>query len=122
MSIPEFTAQASLYRTSNRYRSPGFDNPAQSTVISPQLGGKEFKGMSGCIDDCLDKNPSFTPIQCRRSCSDPFGGLDLGTSRSWFNDFLSSAGIDMWEIGCKINPFSPPYACGWLANLMRSQS
>src|SRR5437660_529112 len=35
MNIPEFTAQSSLYRTSNRYRSLAFDGA--STLFVPQL-------------------------------------------------------------------------------------
>ncbi len=88
----------------------------------PQLGGKGFKGMAGCIDDCKDKYIGKTDTECRKMCSDPYAGTDLGTTGNWFNDFLSSAGIKMWEIGCKINPYSPPGFCGWAANIMRSES
>ena len=32
--------------------------------------------------------------------SDPFGGVDLGTERSFWDGFLSDAGISFWEVGC----------------------
>ncbi len=48
MSIPEFTAQASLYMTSNRYRSLAFDSAsAQGTTIIPQLPQRDAPGRGG---------------------------------------------------------------------------
>jgi hypothetical protein len=123
MKIPRFNAEASLNRTCKNYCSPalGRASPKRTAVI-PQLGGKGFKGFEGCIIDCAENNPLWTHEQCRRSCADPFAGVDLSTPRSWFNDFMSSTGIDLWEVGCSINPYSPPGVCGWLANEMRRQS
>lgn len=122
MSIPEFTAQESLTKTTNHYRSLAFDSASpKRTVVIPQVGGPGFKGLRGCIDDCIDRNPHMTVEQCRRSCVDPFGGRDLGTSRSSLDTFLTGAGIDFWEAGCTgITGAAGP--CGWLADAMRRQS
>jgi hypothetical protein len=125
MKIPEFTAAASLHRMSNNHRSPapGRASPKRTAVI-PQLGGKEFKGFSGCMDDCIDRHPELTPEQakpvCTRICSDPFMGHDLSTSGSGLNDFLSSAGIDFWEGACSL--YGHPVPCRLLANVIRGQS
>lgn len=57
MNIPEFTAQASLYRTSNRYRSSGGDfggsMPAQSVVAAYIPGPETQNRCSGCTDVCV---------------------------------------------------------------------
>ena len=124
MKIPEFTAEASLYETSSRYRSPGQRGGTQRPDIIPQRGGVGFKGHPGCEMDCLDQHPGLTHDQCRRMCNDPFGGTDLSTPGNWLNHLLSSAGIDFWEGACRVNPVSGsvPYLCGSLANEMRRQS
>jgi len=57
MNIPAFTAQASLYRTSNRYRSSGAEcdgsMPAQSVVAAYIPGPETMNRCSGCIDVCV---------------------------------------------------------------------
>jgi len=81
MKLPEFTAQASLYRTSNRYRSPGQRGEPQRTVVIPQLGGPGFEGLQNCINDCVDRLLYYHPElkraealkQCRAECHDPVG-------------------------------------------------
>lgn len=86
MNIPEFTAQASLYRTSNSYRSLAFDRASlQRTVLVPQLGGPGFEGYGNCISDCIDTkqyyNPKLTYEEagqaCAGACRDP-GGTSPG--------------------------------------------
>lgn len=122
MKIPEFTAEASLYQTSNKCRSLPFDRTSPKTnVVIPQLGGKGFKGFQGCVSDCLDQNPNLTRHQCEGRCKDPFAGVDLGTSRSWFDSFLTNIGIDFWEAGCT-GITGAPVPCGWLADVIRRQS
>jgi hypothetical protein len=79
MNIPQFTAQSSLYRSSNRYRSLGQRDELQTTVVIPQLPQKDAPGPGGCISDCMDKYPPTRSReqlreqreQCRREC---FGG------------------------------------------------
>lgn len=55
MNIPEFTAQASLYRTSNGYRSYGSDfgvsPPAQSVVAAQS--GERFAECDACEKGCF---------------------------------------------------------------------
>jgi len=119
MKIPEFTAEASLYETRTRYRSLRPEGGPQGTVL-PQLGGKGFKGMAGCMMDCEDRHPNWTTAQCARTCKDPFAGVDLSTPGNWFNDFLSSAGIDLWETAC--GSLVHPVPCAWVADEMRRQS
>ena len=53
MNIPEFTAQASLYRTSNSYRSLAFEGGrTKKSVVTPQLGGPVSKLIANCLSDC----------------------------------------------------------------------
>jgi hypothetical protein len=120
MKIPEFTAEASLYVASNRYRSFGQHGEGQRFGVIPQLGGPEYKGYQGCLDDCMDQHPGWTLRQCAHTCRDPFTGVDLGTSRSWFNDLLTQGGIKFWEVAC--GTLLHPIPCGWLADVMRRQS
>jgi hypothetical protein len=122
MSIPGFTADAGLYETRNSYRSPAFNGGSSHGVgIIPQLGGRGFKGFAGCQADCMDMHPNFTREQCRRACVDPFGGTDLGTSRSFWDTFLTKIGIDFWELGCT-SITGAPVPCGWVADEIRRQS
>ena len=118
MRIPKFTADASLYRTTNRYRSGGRGEKSEGTTVVPQIGGKDFKGKSGCVMDCLDKYPNLTPLQCSRRCSD--SGIAGKSSDDWLNDTLTGGGIDFWEIGC--SALSNAYLCGKMADVMRRQS
>ena len=129
MKIPKFTAQASLYRTSNSYRSPALDRASpKRTAVTPQIGGPDYKGFGGCIDDCMDRVQYFQPelthkqamLECSRGCRDPFAGVDLSTPRNSFNDFLSSAGIAFWEEGC--SALVNPGLCRLVANEIRRQS
>jgi hypothetical protein len=57
MNIPQFTAQASLYRTSNRYRSSSADCdgsiPTQSVVAAYIPGPETQNKCSGCIQYCV---------------------------------------------------------------------
>jgi hypothetical protein len=121
MKLPMFTAESSLYATRGVDR---FVRPAIATGhanrVTPQLGGKGFKGFHGCIDDCMDSHPNWNVKQCARACRDPFSGVDLGTESNGFNDFLSGAGIDFWEAGC--SSLVNPWACRQVANVMRRQS
>jgi len=57
MNIPAFTAQASLYRTSNRYRSSGGDfggSISAQSVVAAYIPGPETQNRcSGCTDVCV---------------------------------------------------------------------
>src|SRR6476620_12455766 len=56
MSLPAYTAQASLYRTSNRYRSSVAEFsgsvPAQSVVAAYIPGPETQNRCKGCTDAC----------------------------------------------------------------------
>jgi hypothetical protein len=77
MNIPQFTAQASLYRSGNHYRSPGLGGEWQKTVVTPQLGGPGFEGLANCLMDCADQHPDWSAARCRTICRDP-GGTGSG--------------------------------------------
>ena len=66
MNIPKFTAQASLYRTGNRYRSLGYMGGPQTTDLTPQL----FRGSGG------------TELLCREQCEKSCMGNDTPTERA----------------------------------------
>jgi hypothetical protein len=57
MSIPEFTAESSLYRTSNRYRSSVADfgdSIADQSVVAAYIPGpRTQERCSGCTDPCV---------------------------------------------------------------------
>src|SRR6266850_5982083 len=100
MNIPQFTAQASLYRTNNRYRSLAFDYASPpKTVLVPQLGGPGFEGLANCLMDCADKHPTWTAEQCNKICSDP-GGFKVPTyhpgqtTQIRCNDCIKSCAIE----------------------------
>lgn len=108
MNIPEFTAHASLYRTSNSYCSLAFDRASPlRTVLVPQLGGPGFEGWANCISDCVDTHPHWTAAQCRASCRDPGApppppadptNRDLSIAGCWFRWSLCNA--DPLGFGC----------------------
>lgn len=67
MSIPAFTAQASLYRTSNRYRCVGVQfggsKPLQSVVAAYIPGPETQNKCSGCDDGCaVSRNICLTKV------------------------------------------------------------
>lgn len=70
MNLPGFTAQASLYRTTNRYRSSGSGcgDLRLGEPIVPQLLPKDAPGPLGCLSDCRDEHPNWTSAQCHRYC------------------------------------------------------
>jgi len=121
MKLPLFTAEASLYASgsNDRFIRPDPARQPMDAVIA-QLGGRGFKGFSGCVSDCLDLHPTWTKAQCARTCRDPFAGVDLSTPSNGVNDFLSGAGIDFWEAEC--SALVHPWACREVARVIRGQS
>ncbi len=104
MNIPEFTAQASLYRTSNHYRSLAFDCASpQRTVLVPQLGGPGFEGFGNCISDCADLHPDWTAARCGAACRANDGPPPPPTDPT--NRDLGIAGCWFWWTACTTNPF-----------------
>jgi hypothetical protein len=83
MNLPAFTASASLYRTSNRYRSLRQGGEVQRTAVNPQLGGPGFEGLANCLNDCADEHPDWTAARCRAICRDP-GGTSPGGYRAGY--------------------------------------
>jgi len=121
MSIPGFSAQASLYKTSNRYCSLTFDHASpQRTVLVPQIGGPGFEGFDNCLSDCADRHPDWTDKKCQKSCR----ASELGSGpspQSGLDAFLSDTGINFWEAGCSaITGF--PLGCKYVADVIRRQS
>lgn len=117
-NIPGFTAAASLGPTGNRYSTHANRGAGPNSVLVPQLGGKGYKGFAGCQMDCADQHPTWTAAQCAKICRDP-GHADP-SSDSWFNNFLTSTGINFWEGAC--GQLIPPVLCKAVANEMRRQS
>lgn len=118
MNTPGFTAALSLGPTGRRYSTHANRGDGQRTVLVPQLGGKGYKGFAGCQMDCADQHPTWTAAQCAKICRDP-GHADP-SSDSWFNNFLTSTGIDFWEGACA--SLMPGAVCRVVANEMRRQS
>ena len=56
MNIPAFTAQASLYRTSNRYRSSGFEahglRSSESVIAAYSPGQATLQRCRSCLNTC----------------------------------------------------------------------
>lgn len=100
MKIPEFTAQASLYKARNSHRSLTFDRAsAQSTVVTPQLGGPNAPGHAGCLNDCADQHPAWTRAQCAAACKDPIGAPCKPHDNS-INNLACLIGVNTWEGNC----------------------
>src|SRR5438270_3404954 len=57
MNIPQFTGQASLYRTTNRYHSSATDfsgSPSDRSVVAAYMPGPHTQERcSGCTDICV---------------------------------------------------------------------
>ena len=107
MNIPDFTAEASLYRTSNSYRPLAFDRVSpQRAVVIPQRGGPGFEGFWACVQDCKDENPGWTTRECQAACRDVGGPGGPPPPADPTNRDLSIAGCWAWWAACKINPFS----------------
>ena len=76
MNMPKFTAQASLYRTSNRYRSLGHSGGPQTTDLAPQLfrasGGTELPCREDCEKSCMGNDTPTERANCliREKCSE----------------------------------------------------
>ena len=54
MSMPRFTAEASLYASHGFYVAMEFDTVGESGVIRPALTGRNCLRMCGQDTDCLD--------------------------------------------------------------------
>jgi hypothetical protein len=121
-SIPQFTAQSSLFGRSDHCHSLTFDSTLQQKKnIIPQLPQEGAPGLLGCIHDCRSENPTWKLGLCRKVCAAD-SGLNLHTERGFWDTFLSNAGISLWEGACKINPFTPSFLCSAIANEIRRQS
>jgi len=78
MNMPGFTAEASLDKLSSRrrYRQEAFSEQRgelQGTILIPQLQRSGGPGRQDCLDNCIEKNPTWTVERCARSCNDPGG-------------------------------------------------
>jgi hypothetical protein len=110
MNIPEFTAQASLYRTSNHYRSLAFDSASpQRTVLVPQLGGPGFEGFGNCISDCADLHPGWTAARCGAACHASDGPPRVGYGSSCENSPPSECYILLGA--CCVDPYACAFIC-----------
>jgi hypothetical protein len=119
MNIPEFTAQASLYRSSNSYRSLAFDRASpQGTVLVPQVKGPDAPNPGDCFSDCMDKlayhHPELTREQagrrCGQACRDPVGTpTDRGYGPSCESSPPESCAIALGAC-CVFLPF-PFFSC-----------
>src|SRR5262244_315918 len=76
MNIPKFTAQASLHRTGNRYRSLGYMSGPQTTNLTPQLfrgsGGAQLLCREECEKSCMGNDTPTERANCliREKCSE----------------------------------------------------
>ncbi len=90
MTLPGFTADASLSKTTNRYRTHvqrhGY---AHRVDIIPQLGGRGFVGRAACYADCADAHPDWSAARCAARCRDPGGIRGSGSAQT--RDFASRA-------------------------------
>jgi hypothetical protein len=111
MNMPEFTAQSSLYRTSNRYRSSGSElsglPSTQSVVAAYHPGPSTRKRCDMCLQSCAN---------AKNSCEDFVAGLV-----SWWNPvaaLLLYAGCYSDAADCRDQCANPPLgaccpkACG----------
>jgi|SRR5690349_6216297 len=98
MKLPEFTAEASLYDTGNRYHSLAFDRTSRkTTVVIPQLRGPGAPGPGSCISDCADRHPGWTKARCKSACRAKDGSCTPHDNS--LNRALCINGISGWEKG-----------------------
>lgn len=90
--------------------------------IFAQLSDEESADVTGGLDAVDDYEGG--PVGRRRFDSGP---LDPNTTNKT-NEFLSNAGIGLWEIGCSVllgewlNPIGDLGACGYVADESRKSS
>src|ERR1043166_2643636 len=79
MNIPQFTAQVSLYRTSNRYRSAGSElsglSSTQSVVAAYIPGASTQSRCNLCLKDCDNKLSNCLDFAAVGSIFFPLGVL-----------------------------------------------
>jgi len=92
MGIPGFDAEKSLYRSGAGCRNAWRDAGEIGDLVVPAVGGPGAGSFQSCISDCLDVHPGWTRERCRRACTDPFGGTDLGGPDDPVNTAFSEAG------------------------------
>jgi hypothetical protein len=122
-NMPGFTAEASLYngkaRYTGKYQKEALGEQRgelQRPLFIPQLAGPDAPGWYGCVWDCRDENPSWTKVECERSCRDPGGaGGPPSPPRDPVNCALSFRGIDFWYAACVVNPVA--YGVSWLSSI-----
>jgi hypothetical protein len=65
MSLPGFTAEASVYEPSNYYYTLTYLNAAQSNLVTPQLKKPQLKKSYVCTECITDRNsPLFGYVHC----------------------------------------------------------
>jgi hypothetical protein len=104
MNIPQFTAQASLYRASNRYRSSVADFaasiPAQSVVAAYIPGAETMNRCSGCIDACTtarDVCLAKTAVMVTEACWASLG-FGCGAAIAW--GYIQAASCESVYLEC----------------------
>jgi len=103
-NIPGFTAEASLYRTSNRHRRLTFDRAPIKSILIPQRHPDDPNPHATCISDCRDLHPDWPARACGDYCRDP--GAPPPPPPDPTNRDLSIAGCWSFWAACKVNPFA----------------
>jgi hypothetical protein len=107
MSIPGFTADASLYATGNSYASLGYYGQGSGVLPALQKGGGN--PWIECISDCADSlcQPGWTAAHCRSFCQQHCrAGIDAGpTGPNTVDCILCKAGCAAWKAACSASVF-----------------
>jgi hypothetical protein len=95
MTIPRFSAEASLYRTRNRYHlsSSDFEGPGEHTIVPAYLPGPQTRERcSGCTDVCVavkDVCLAKVAVMVTQAC---WGSLGFGCGAAIAWGYMQSGG------------------------------
>ena len=140
MTIPGFTAEQAVYKTSRHYQMNAFNRT--DGLIHPALIGDTDKpvGWQVCVDKCFgpcvkkkgcNQLAPSAQASCKASCEQKcmsdctglggFGNPTELTCDIFSNRWISCTGIDLWEAACMAGILSGPQ-CKVVADQARAQS
>lgn len=114
MRTPIFNAEASVYKTSNRYRSSGADQNNRNIIIPALPRRDDTGGSSGaqlkadCISDCLDSGVSAK--RCVQRCNPRPPPYHCVPQDNSINNFICNTGCDAWGAAASAVCALIPYA------------
>jgi hypothetical protein len=109
MSLPGFTAEATVSRLGTIHRARGSRRPRGAAFLAAPIGGGSalLRCLAECQNECLD-HAGFSTSKCSRICHKTCRDSGSGgppTRPNPINCALSKGGCYAWFAACTINPF-----------------